>query len=273
MTTVAAYDSPTTARRASRGTDSYDGIEPLLEQLAEMDSDDPGRPELREEIMRRCLPLADHIARRFTGRGETYDDLHQIASLGLVLAVDRYDATRGANFLAFAVPTIMGEVRRHFRDHTWAVRVPRRLKETQLALGPTIERLSQELGRTPTALDIAVAMNLDLNEVTQALLAGNAYRTDSLDASVEQNDNSGTVAKSADTLGDEDPSYELTENALTIAPLLRDLPARDQRVLHMRFFENRTQAQIAAELNVSQMQISRILSRTLALLRDRALRD
>ncbi|NUP28291.1 MAG: RNA polymerase sigma factor SigF [Nocardia sp.] len=273
MTIVAGYDSPTTARRANRGTDSYDGIEPLLEQLTAMDAADPARAELREEIMRRCLPLADHIARRFTGRGENYEDLHQIASLGLVLAVDRYDAGRGSSFVAFAVPTIMGEVRRHFRDHTWAVRVPRRVKETQTALGPTIERLSQRLGRTPTALDIAVEMNLDLNEVTQALLAGNAYRTDSLDASAEQNDGSGATAKSAETLGDDDPSYELTENALTLAPLLQDLPERDQRVLHMRFFENRTQAQIAAELNVSQMQISRMLTRTLAALRQRALRD
>lgn len=273
MTTVAVHDAPTTARRSARGTDSYDGIEPLLERLASMGAEEPGYGRLREEIMRRCLPLADHIARRFSGRGETYDDLHGIASLGLVLAVDRYDATRGSSFLAFAVPTIMGEVRRHFRDHTWAVRVPRRIKETQLTIGPTVERLSQKLGRTPTALDIAVEMNLDLVEVTQALLAGNAYRTDSLDASPDHESDGAPVAKTTDGLGAEDPSYEITDNALTVAPLLRELSPRDRKVLHMRFFENRTQSQIAAELNVSQMQISRILTRTLSTLRERALHE
>ncbi|WP_067659338.1 SigB/SigF/SigG family RNA polymerase sigma factor [Nocardia harenae] len=271
MTLVAVHDS-TTARRTQRGTDSYDGIEPLLERLAAMAGDDPGRRPLREQILRRCLPLADHIARRFTGRGETYDDLHQSASLGLVLAVDRYDPARGASFLAFAVPTIMGEVRRHFRDHTWAVRVPRRVKETQLAIGPTIERLCQQYGRMPTAIEIAMAMDIDLLEVTQALLAGNAYRTNSLDATADDDENS-VAAQVTETLGDIDPAYDITDDALAVAPLLRDLSERDRRILHLRFFENYTQSQIATELGVSQMHISRILARTLATLRDRALRD
>ncbi|WP_459546776.1 SigB/SigF/SigG family RNA polymerase sigma factor [Nocardia sp. X0981] len=272
MTLVAVPDAPA-RRRTGRGTDSYDGIEPLLERLGAMDTDDPERLVLREEIMRRCLPLADHIARRFTGRGETYDDLHQTASLGLVLAVDRYDPTRGASFLAFAVPTIMGEVRRHFRDHTWAVRVPRRIKETQLAIGPTIERLCQRLGRTPTAIEIAMEMNLDLLEVTQALMAGNAYRTNSLDTATEDDEHGATAPQVTETLGEDDPGYELTDNALAIAPLLRTLPARDRQVLHLRFFENYTQSRIAAELGVSQMHVSRILAATLDRLRERALRD
>ncbi|UGT61595.1 SigB/SigF/SigG family RNA polymerase sigma factor [Nocardia asteroides] len=272
MVPTTLHDS-TTARRSNRGSDSYDGIEPLLERLAAMDAGDPARPGLREEVMRRCLPLADHIARRFTGRGETYDDLHQSASLGLVLAVDRYDPARGTSFVAFAVPTVMGEVRRHFRDRTWAVRVPRRVKETQLAIGPAVEKLCQRNGRMPTAIEIAVALNLDLVEVTQALLAGNAYRTNSLDAAAEDEEGGGLGMQISERLGETDPAYGICDDALAVAPLLRELNERDRLVLRLRFFENYTQSQIAAELGVSQMHISRILSRTLAKLRERALRD
>ncbi|MEV0354601.1 SigB/SigF/SigG family RNA polymerase sigma factor [Nocardia sp. NPDC050697] len=262
----------TGARRANRGQDSYDGIEPLLAELAGLAAQDPRRPALREQILRRCLPLADHIARRFTGRGETYDDLHQSASLGLVLAVDRYDPARGTSFLAFAVPTIMGEVRRHFRDRTWALRVPRRIKEIQLAIGPTVEKLSQRSGRMPTAVEIAVELELDLIEVTQALLASNAYRTNPIDAAVDEADGAVSAQVTA-ALGATDPAFQFCDDALAVAPLLRRLCERDRRVLYLRFFENRTQAQIAAEFGVSQMHISRILSRTLATLRARALRD
>ncbi|WP_280492212.1 RNA polymerase sigma factor SigF [Nocardia asiatica] len=267
--------NPRTAvpRRPRRGTDSYDGIEPWLAKLCAMDDDDPERPRLRETIVRRCLPLAEHIARRFVGRGENYDDLYQIAAVGLVLAVDRFDPARGPSFLSFAVPTIMGEVRRHFRDHGWALRVPRRTKEIQLTIGPAVERLCQRLERMPTALEIAVELNVDLLEVTQALLAGNAYSTNSIDAVVEDDDTGGTSVRVAETFGEEDPSYELTDEALAVAPLLAELPQRERQVLHMRFFEGRTQAQIAEVLGVSQMHISRVLSRTIADLRERAMRD
>ncbi|UGT61597.1 SigB/SigF/SigG family RNA polymerase sigma factor [Nocardia asteroides] len=261
------------ARRANRGQDSYDGIEPLLAELAGLAEHDPRRRALRELCLRRCLPLADHIARRFTGRGETYDDLHQSASLGLVLAVDRYDPARGTSFLAFAVPTIMGEVRRHFRDRTWALRVPRRVKETQLAIGPVVERLSQHTGRMPTTVEIALELELDPVEVTQALLASKAYRTNPIDSPADDPAGGPVSANITEALGATDPAYELCEDALAVAPLLRKLPERDRRVLYLRFFENRTQAQIAAEFGVSQMHISRILSRTLAALHARALRD
>ncbi|MBF6209771.1 SigB/SigF/SigG family RNA polymerase sigma factor [Nocardia puris] len=261
--------------RPKAGRDSYDDIEPWLAKLAALEHDDPARATLREDIVRRCLPLADHIARRFTGRGEHYDDLHQIASVGLVLAVDRFDPDRGCSFLAFAIPTIMGEVRRHFRDHTWAVRVPRRVKELQLTIGPTVEALSQRLGRTPSAYEIAIELDVDFAEVTQALLAGNAYRTNSLDT-VPQDDDAGAstpASRVMAALGTEDAHYELTEDALAVLPLLDELPERERHILYARFFRNRTQSQIAEELGVSQMQISRILSRTLTALRDRALRD
>ncbi|MFI9403701.1 RNA polymerase sigma factor SigF [Nocardia sp. NPDC052316] len=255
-------------RTQSRG-DSYDNIEPWFEKMATLDADDPHRNELREEVMRRCLPLAEHIARKFAGRGESFDDLQQIASLGLILAVDRFDVSRGSSFLSFAVPTIMGEVRRHFRDHTWAVRVPRRLKEIQQLLGPTTETLSNRLGRVPTAREIAAELDLDVGEVTQALIAKNGYQTNSIDA-VTRDDGEATPMPLAAGLGAEEPCYQLLEQSMTVRPLIAALPERERRVLIMRFFESMTQAQIAEQLGVSQMQVSRILSKTLNTLRAQA---
>ncbi|MGW4367297.1 SigB/SigF/SigG family RNA polymerase sigma factor [Nocardia takedensis] len=257
----------TTADRRRRGTDSYDDIHPLLVEFAQLTPGTARWRATRERIMRRCLPLADHIARRFAGRGETYDDLHQVASLGLVLAVDRYDPQRGDSFLAYAVPTMMGEVRRHFRDHTWAVRVPRRTKEIQQAIGPTIEHMAQELGRMPTALEIAVELHLDFSEVTQALLAGNAYRTDPIDPGPHDNDDLATSATVAETYGADDDGYELTVQTMVASPLLAALPDADKRVLYWRFYRQESQAHIAARLGVSQMHISRMLARILTDLR------
>ncbi|MFC9437386.1 RNA polymerase sigma factor SigF [Nocardia sp. NPDC057030] len=257
-----------TARR--RGPDSYDGIETSLATLADLAPGSPEHSRLREEIQRRCLPLADHIARRYTGRGEYYEDLYQVACLGLVAAIDRFDPARGTPFTAFAVPTIMGEVRRHFRDHGWAVRVPRRTKEIQLTLAPAIESLCHRLARMPTAVEIAIELGVDLLEVTQAMLAANAYTSDSLDTSAHDSD-SDYAPSAADSFGAEDAGYQLTDEALTIAPLLDELPPRERLILHLRFFGGQTQSQIADRLGVSQMQISRILSRTLAHLRDSAL--
>lgn len=259
------------AESRSRG-DSYDNIEPLFEKIAALDSTDPRRGPLREELIGRCLPLAEHIARKFSGRGENFDDLLQVARLGLVQAADRFDITRGSSFLSFAVPTIMGEVRRHFRDNTWAVRVPRRTKEIQLSLGPTIEALSQQLGRIPRAREIAEELRVDLVEVTQALIAGNAYQSSSLDA-VAGDDIENAPLPLLDSLGAEESHYRYVEDYLAVQPLIEELPEREKQVLIMRFFESKTQSQIAEQLGVSQMHISRILSRTLAKLRDQALRD
>ncbi|MEU1521702.1 RNA polymerase sigma factor SigF [Nocardia rhamnosiphila] len=259
--------------RRHRGHDSYDNIEPLFGKAAALAEGDPARAELRAEIMRRCLPLAEHIARKFSGRGENYDDLLQVARLGLVNAVDRFDVSRGSSFLSFAVPTIMGEVRRHFRDNTWSVRVPRRVKELQLNLGPTIEILSQRLGRVPRAKEIAAELEIDVVEVTQALIAGNAYQASSLDAPATGDDGDSSALPLVESLGAEEPSYGWLEDYLAIEPLLDELSERERQVLRMRFFESRTQSQIAEELGVSQMHISRILSRTLGWLREQALRD
>ncbi|MGW4365341.1 RNA polymerase sigma factor SigF [Nocardia takedensis] len=267
-TTTGADDTS----RDAFGTDSYDNIEPWFEKLAALAADDPHRASVRTQIVERCLPLAEHIARKFSGRGEDFDDLLQVARLGLVQAVDRFDVERGASFLSFAVPTIMGSVRRHFRDGTWALRVPRRAKEVQAQVRPAIEALSQKLGRMPTAREIAAELDLEVVEVTQAIMAANAYQTNSLDATSNSSDEQ-TRPSIADTLGREEPSYRLLEDALAVRPLLAALPERERQVLVWRFFENRTQAQIADRLGVSQMQVSRILTRTLKKLREQALAE
>ncbi|WP_280444672.1 SigB/SigF/SigG family RNA polymerase sigma factor [Nocardia brasiliensis] len=258
----------------SSGTrgDSYENIEPLFEKIAALAEDDPRRESLRAELIERCLPLAEHIARRFAGRGENFDDLLQVARLGLVQAADRFDVERGSSFLSFAVPTIMGEVRRYFRDNTWSVRVPRRTKEIQLTIGVTVEALSQRLGRMPRAREIAAELEVDVVEVTQALIAGNAYQSASIDA-VAGDDIENAPLPLLESLGAEEPSYHLVEDYLAVRPLIEELPERERRVLIMRFFESKTQSQIADVLGVSQMHVSRILSKTLQQLRDDALRD
>ncbi|MEV0029714.1 RNA polymerase sigma factor SigF [Nocardia sp. NPDC050793] len=252
-------------------TDTYDNIEPWFEKLASLDVNDPDRQRVREDIVRMCLPLAEHIARRFAGRGEAFDDLHQIARLGLVQAVDRFDVSRGSSFLSFAVPTVMGEVRRHFRDRTWSVRVPRRLKEIRQSIGPATDVLAQRLGRMPTARELAAELDVELTEITQALVASNGYQSSSLDTAYRDGDDDGSTRAAVDSLGAEEPCYRLLEDAMAVRPLIAELPEREREVLVMRFFENKTQAQIAERLGVSQMQISRILAKTLKTLRERAL--
>ncbi len=263
--TANRYDESRTSK------DTYDDIEPWFDKLASLDAGDPHRAQLRDEIIGRCLPLAEHIARRFAGRGESFEDLLQVARVGVVLSVDRYDVTRGANFLSYAVPTVMGEVRRYFRDSTWAVRVPRRLKEIQQLIGPATEKLAQRLGRMPTARELAAELEVEVTEITNALVASNGYRTDSLESSVD--DGEETASPLRETLGDVEPCYELLEQAMAVRPLLAELPERDRRALILRYFESKTQAQIAAELGVSQMHVSRILSKALRTLQAQALEE
>lgn len=250
----------------SNRDDTYDDLGPLFEELAAFDDSDPQREALRARIIARCLPLADHVARKFAGRGEPLDDLAQVGRVGLVHAVDRFDAARGSPFLSFAIPTIMGEIRRHFRDNTWAMRVPRRVKEIHLRLGPTIDTLSQRLGRSPTAKEIAAELEVDPGEITQALIAGNAYQPSSIDApSPAGGDVEPTLL---DSLGATEPRYDRVEESLAIGPLVAKLPERERQVLTMRFFDSMTQTQIAQRLGISQMHVSRILAKTLAYLRD-----
>lgn len=260
------------ARRANRGRDSYDGIEPSLDELAALDPADPGRAVLRDEIIGRCLPLADHIARRYAGRGVEFDDLQQTARMGVVHAVDRFDPAAGTKFVAFAVPTVMGEVRRYFRDQSWATHAPRRLKELRGRITTITPLLTQELGTIPTARDLATALDTEVEEITQALIASNGYTADSLDTA-PHTDNDDPPLSHADRLGRIDPCYDLLEDAAVVRPLLAQLPRDDRRVLILRYFDNRTQQQIAATIGCSQMQVSRILTRILTTLRQQALGD
>ncbi|MEU5758058.1 RNA polymerase sigma factor SigF [Nocardia sp. NPDC047648] len=248
----------------------YDDVGLLFEQLAASENGTARHAALRAELISRCIPLADHIARKFSGRGEPFDDLTQVARVGLVHAVDRFDVERGSNFLSFAVPTIMGEVRRYFRDNTWAMRVPRRVKETHLRIGAAIDSLSQTLGRSPTAKEIAAELDVDPDEVTQAVIAGNAYQPSSIDAATLGRD---TDASLLDTLGEEESQFDRVEEYVAIRPLLAGLPERERRILTMRFFESMTQTQIAQQMGISQMHVSRILAKTLARLREQSSRE
>nr|WP_067678036.1 SigB/SigF/SigG family RNA polymerase sigma factor [Nocardia miyunensis] len=254
----------------TQSVSGYDDVAILFERLAAADEGSAQRGELRSQLISRCIPLADHIARKFSGRGEPFDDLTQVARVGLVHAVDRFDVSRGSNFLSFAVPTIMGEVRRYFRDNTWAMRVPRRVKETHLRIGSAIDALSQSLGRSPTAKEIAAELDIDPDEVTQAVIAGNAYQPSSIDAVSVGRD---TEASLLDTLGEEESQFDRVEEYVAIRPLLAGLPERERRILTMRFFESMTQTQIAQRMGISQMHVSRILAKTLARLREQTSRE
>lgn len=231
-----------------------------------LEPDSPDFRTQRDRIVGRCLPLADHIARRFDGRGEALDDLVQVARVGLVNAVIRYDVETGSDFVSFAVPTIMGEVRRHFRDNSWSVKVPRRLKELHLRLGAATSELSQRLGRAPTASELAAELEMDREEVLEGLIAGSSYNTLSIDSGGGGGDE-GTPAI-MDTLGDVDPRLDQIENRESLRPLLAGLPERERTVLLLRFFESLTQTQIAERVGISQMHVSRLLAKSLARLRD-----
>jgi RNA polymerase sigma-B factor len=238
----------------------------MFRELATLEADSSEFQRGRDEIVQRCLPLADHIARRFEGRGEPRDDLVQVARVGLVNAVVRFDVETGSDFVSFAVPTIMGEVRRHFRDNSWSVKVPRRLKELHLRLGSATADLSQRLGRAPTASELAEELGMDRDEVVEGLVAGSSYNTLSIDsASGSDEDDARAIA---DTLGDVDASLDRIEDQEALRPLLEALPERERMVLILRFFESMTQTQIAERIGISQMHVSRLLAKSLARLRD-----
>src|SRR3954447_4346889 len=221
---------------------------------------------LREQLVTAHLGLAEYLARRFANRGEPLDDLIQVAALGLLKAVDRFDPDRGLEFSTYATPTIVGELKRHFRDKGWAVRVPRRVQELHLRLGSVVGQLSQELGRSPTIGEIAHAAAVSEEEVLEAIEAGHAYRFTSLDAPAGNDDE---VSLSAE-LGAEDQGLIDSEHRVTLSPLIAQFPPRERMILHLRFFEGMTQSEIAARLGISQMHVSRLLARALAQLRSQA---
>jgi RNA polymerase sigma-B factor len=237
----------------------------LFEQLAVLDGNDPQRLKLRGELVELHLPLVEYLARRFRNRGEWLDDLTQVATIGLIKSIDRFDLSRGVEFSTYATPTIVGEIKRHFRDKGWAVRVPRRLQELKLALTKAIGDLAQREGRAPTVAELAAHLQMSDEDVLEGLESANAYSTVSLDAPDSGDDDAPAVAES---LGMLDEALEGVEYRESLKPLLERLPPREKRILLLRFFGNMTQSQIAAELGISQMHVSRLLARTLAQLRE-----
>lgn len=255
----------TLERSAASDDSGYGDIPELLRQLADLPVGSLPHDRLRERIIGRCLPLAEHIARRYDGRGESRDDLVQTARLGLLNAVERFDPASGNDFLAFAVPTIMGEVKRYFRDSGWAMHVPRRLKESRAHVSAATAELSQRMGRAPTPTELADELGMARDEVVQSLIAAQCYRTRSLDAPATSDAGAGPSVM--DRLGGDDSRINAVEFREALRPLVAKLAPREREILTMRFFGSQTQTQIAQRLGISQMHVSRLLARSLAHLR------
>ncbi len=239
----------------------------LREKFVEFAAD--RSPRVRDELIEAHVGLAEYLARRFGNRGEALDDLVQVASIGLVKAVDRFDPERAVEFSTYATHTIVGELKRHFRDKGWAVRAPRRMQELYLRIGKIISTASQELGRSPTVAEIAKEAEVTEEEVLEALEAGQAYRFASLDAPAgSSGDETGDTVGSQ--MGAVDAGMVDAERRATMEPLLATLGDREQNILRLRFYEDLTQSEIAERLGISQMHVSRLLSRSLAKLRTEA---
>jgi RNA polymerase sigma-B factor len=267
---LADRSADTSGRIDTATTDTHGGwgdeVNAVIGRLNTLAADDlTGRKILREEAIRLCLPYAERLARRFHGLGEPTADLNQVAALGLLKAVDRYNPRLGTDFPAFATPTILGDLKRHFRDRGWSVRVPRRLQELRLEINRARDQLTHELGRNPTVADLAAHLDVDEDAVIEALVAADAYRATSLFTPVGAENDGPTLA---DRLGAEDHNYEAVNIHETLQPLLAGLAERERQLIAMRFFGNMSQAHIAQRLGISQMHVSRLLTRTLARLRE-----
>jgi RNA polymerase sigma-B factor len=237
----------------------------MFARLAELPAASPQHGQLRERLVEHHLPLVRYFARRYAGRGEPMDDLLQAGSIGLVKAVDRFDPGRGLEFSTYAAPTILGEIRRHFRDRTWAVHVHRSLQELTAEVTRCAGELTAELNRAPSVAELSARSGRTEEEVLEALDVATAYRTNSLDAPAGEDRTLG------ESLGGEDTALVDVEMHESLGPALATLPAREQRILQLRFYGNQTQSQIAAQLGISQMHVSRLLARTLRQLREQLL--
>jgi RNA polymerase sigma-B factor len=227
----------------------------------------PERRRLLDQAVVENLGLADAISRRYGGRGVDGDELRQVAYLGLVAAAQRFDPERGHDFVSFAVPTILGEVKRYFRDHAWAVRPPRRVQELRAAMTSATDELIQRLGSPPTSADLARHLGVPVEDVREAERSGDHYAALSIDqpTTADPDDSAGTVL--GDTLGAPDGGFDRSEATVLLAAACRELPPRDAHILYLRFFLGRTQHEIGAEIGVTQMQVSRLLARILRQLR------
>jgi RNA polymerase sigma-B factor len=247
-----------------RRSDQYAHCAPLFAERSRLEPEDPRRATLRDRLITEYLPLAENIARRFSGRGEPFDDLLQVARTGLIHAVDRYEPGRGSNFLSFAVPTIMGEVRRHFRDAGWSMRVPRTLKDLKQKLNQASDTLSRELGRAPTPSELAAHLGIDVETVREGLLAAEAYRAGSIDTPVRGAEAGLTVS---DQLAEDDTGFERFENHIALRAAMATLGPRERTIVKLRFVDELPQSRIAQQVGVSQMHVSRLLAKALGQLR------
>lgn len=245
----------------------YDHMVPLHARHAALPEGHPEREQLRRELIAGYLPVARNIARRYSHRGENPEDIEQVASVGLVLAVDRFQPSRGADFLSFAVPTIAGEVLRYFRDRANPIRVPRRLRSLQAMIYDAAAELEQHAGRAARPSEIAQRLGVNLEVVIEGLAAQGAGRTRSLDEPDPNSDGSGDRRRFSSALGLHEAEFELIEHRQTLAPLLATLPDRERRILLLRFFDGLTQTEIGALVGISQMHVSRLLKQTLTRLR------
>jgi RNA polymerase sigma-B factor len=222
--------------------------------------------KLRNELIEAHKSLASHLARRFANRGEPFDDLLQVAYLGMLKAVERFDPDRNLEFSTFATATVEGELKRHFRDKTWSVRVPRRPQELHLRLGNVINELSQKLKRPPRVPEVAAELGVREEDVLEAMEVGGAYRSTSLDGRSSDNGDAPTLES---RLGTNDEGFDLAEHRVLLERLLVDLPDRERTIIELRFYNDMTQTEIAQQVGISQMHVSRLLARTLMQLRDR----
>ena len=251
-----------------------DGGQPTRPQSANTREDrrlliryhEEGDMAAREELVERFLPLARQLARRYQRQNEPLDDLMQVASMGLVKAIDRFDPSRGTAFSTYAVPTILGELKRYFRDSGWAVHVPRGMQERVMKLDQASQELHRRLGRSPSASELAAELELTSEEVLEAMEAASAYDAISLEEQRSESSDSQEPTY-ADSLGTEEDRYELVEYGATIAPTMKALSERERLILHLRFVEDLTQSEIADRIGVSQMHVSRLIRRALARLR------
>src|SRR5690349_8466781 len=265
MTTTTIAPTTTGEVRRTAVTGEETRASELIAALAELPEGHPQRPALRNQVIEAWLPLANHLAARYSGRGEPAGDLAQTAALGLIKAVDRFDPDRGVDFAGFAIPTILGEIKRHFRDRTWSIRVPRRLQELRAAITTANNTLSHTLGRSPTVADIATHLGITEESVLEGLEGAMAYSATSLATPIGAEGD----RELGDTLGGYDHDLELVDMRMALGPALASLDDRDQKIVALRFYGNLTQAQIAEQLGISQMHVSRLLSRALVALRQR----
>jgi RNA polymerase sigma-B factor len=264
-TTTATRQRPPRPEHGRRGR-----VEALLAELAKLSENDPRRERIRSQIVDEHTAMARSIARRYAHRGEPMEDIEQAAFVGLIKAINRWDPELGENFVAYAAPMMTGEVKRHFRDRTWGVHMPRRLQELSLALTPAVQEFVRKHGKSPTTAQLAEQMGLTMDETVEVIAAWDSYRPVSLDAPASEEPDAQTLG---DCVGTADPELDLMVDGHALRPLINELPERERKILLLRFFGNKTQSQIGEEIGISQMHVSRLLSRSLERLRGKLLAE